>query len=268
MNYEVRMLPIKTILQDTEWNCRGPIRPIDVVDLMKDIQQHGLMTPVTVIPWDKNGYPWKLVAGYRRTKACQQLNMDHVPAFINTDLTDTQARILNLRENLHRVDLNIMQEANAIKPLRVKDGLSEKAIAQEFGKSLTWVKVRLMLLELEPDIQAVAASGILTQEQIKKIHGSSKEQRYELVRKIKEKTFRLDDVKVTKPIPKHKRNQKGPPDYAMIQSVLERIYDITGATFVTRTLAWASGEVTYDDYRSQIIEYLTGEGFDPNSYQD
>lgn len=268
MNYNVHNLPIKEIFQDTSWNCRGPISPIEVVDLMKDIDKHGLLSPVIVMPWNKNGYKYKLVAGFCRTKAFVQLNRETIPAFIQESLTDADARILNLRENLHRRDLNIVQEANAIKPLRIEEGMSEKSIAKEFGKSLTWVSIRLMLLELEPEIQHVAASGILTQDMIKKIHSESKERRFELVRKIKDKTFRLDDVKVTKPLKVFNRHKKELPVPSIILAIQEKIYDIAGPSIVTRVLAWCAGEISYNEVRIDILKYLEDEGFDPKGYND
>lgn len=267
-NYQVHMLPIADILQDTDWNCRGPIAPIEVVDLMKDIDKSGLLSPVIVIPWDKNGFKYKLIAGFCRTKAFQQLNKKEIPAFIHAELDDARSRILNLRENLQRRDLNIVQEANALKPLR-QQGWSEVSLAKEFGRSLQWVKIRIMLLQLEPEIQAVAASGIFTQEHIKRMQSLSKEQRFELVRKIKTKTFKLDDVQPSKPMPKIiNRNAKIPPTANLILTVQEKIYDLVGPSVLTRCLAWCAGEISYNEFREDILLFIKDEGKDPKGYRD
>lgn len=268
-DYSVMMIPIKDILRDTDWNCRGRIAPIEVLELMKDIDKNGLLSPVIVMPWNKGGFKWKLVAGFCRTMAFEQLNKPEIPAFVHVGIDDAQARVINLRENLHRRDLNIVQEANAIGELKYKEGFSPQQIAKEFGRSTTWVDVRLKLLELEPEIRAVAASGIFTQEQIKTIWNTSQEKRFELVRKIKAKTFRLDDVRPDKPMKKvFKRKDVVVPERAFIEAVQDRIWNVTKGSILTRCLAWCSGNISYEDFKIDLLAHLEAEGFDSKGYKD
>ena len=67
-------LPISKIHADEEFNCRGPISPMEVMDLAESIREKGLLQPVVVMEYDqaekeRTGYDYLLIAGYRRYTA-------------------------------------------------------------------------------------------------------------------------------------------------------------------------------------------------------
>ena len=249
-NYEVRMVPMSEIYADPEFNCRGIIAPMDVADLAKDIKENELQFPIAVQPaTDVEGVPsqykYRLVAGHRRHKAFQILRYDTIPAMVKQGLSEVQARVYNLSENLQRKELDILQEAKALKKLKAL-GLVQEAAAKAIGRTRSWVQVRYNLLELPEVIQKEAAAGLLNQSQIKQLYSlKTDEERYEAVRRIKDAKLKGEgSISVAKPPQedpyKKKRRQKN--------EILEMIKHIGGQGpgygLSTRTLAWAAGEIS------------------------
>ena len=243
MNYDVKEVEMSLILSDSDFNCRGPILPLDVVDLAKDIERNTLQFPITVQPCDVDGYDFRIIAGHRRYAAFKVLKKTIIPVMIRKNLTELNARLLNLSENLKRKELNIMQEASAIKRLRDL-GMTQEAIALELGTSRTWVQVRFHLLDLPVPIQDEAASGLLNQYQIRQIHGiDSKEDQFEAVRKIKtarlngERNIDVGKTSVEKPYVKKRQT------VTSVQTMIEHLGTTVGFGLHTRVLAWANGQI-------------------------
>jgi ParB/RepB/Spo0J family partition protein len=235
---------IKTsdIFNDPTFNCRGAIAPLDVFDLAKDIEKHGLQQPIVIQPY-KNRY--RIVCGHRRHKAFAILNKEYIPCIINKDLTESEALILNLGENLHRKDLNILQESKALE--RLKDvGLSIAEVAEQLNKSSTWVRIRYLLLELPEIIQQAAAAGFINQKQITDLHKiEGITEQVEEAKKIKEARARGDKPPRIKKY-KYKRNilkirVRDPDDIFWMQ---DHIQGAVGNNFGTRCLAWAAGQIS------------------------
>jgi ParB family transcriptional regulator, chromosome partitioning protein len=254
------------ILSDSTFNCRGAVAPIDVVELAKDIENHGLQQPIVVQPFHhhENKYNYRIVSGHRRHKAFQVLKKEFIPCIVNTEITEAQALVLNLTENIHRRDLNIMQEAAALERLKMA-GLSVSDVAGELGKSHTWVNVRYMLLELPVPIREAAAAGYINQAQVRQIH-SLKEvpKQLEAARKIKDAKLRGEKTPAIKQ-PTKKRNILKPKqrDQQDIFWMQNHIQESVGNNIGTRCLAWAAGEISdfeiFQDVRelahSQEISY-------------
>lgn len=271
--YEVTDIKMSEIFADPDFNCRGYIAPIDVIDLAKDIKERGLDQPITIQPYTIAGKPeikFRVVAGHRRHTAFRVNAADTIPAYIRSDFDETQARMYNLRENLHRLNLNILQEANALKYFlepKTSTGrhiFTGEELAKIFGQSQGWVNVRRDLLKLPEDIQKEAAAGMINQEQIKQIaRVKKKEDQYELVKRIKERKMRGETVKLSqsvqssKDVMKAKERKKGE-----IVEINALIYDITGPNFATRALAWASGEISTAQLFNTVKEYCEEEGLE------
>lgn len=265
-NYSTLMIPIEQIYSDDQFNCRGTIAPIDVADLAKSIQSHGLQFPISVQPradvktYLPDGFRYRIVAGHRRFKACRVLGWKEVPAMVREGLTEITARILNLSENFDRKDLNILQEALALKGL-YEAGLPRDTVARELNKSSSWVQVRYNLLELPPEIQQEAAAGILNQYQIKQLYSlDSYDEMFEAVKKIKEAKVRGEKVdsvgKKRKESTTNKKVRLRPQMFDMMQLMAESI----GYGFHTRVLAWCCGEIMTAELFNDIKEFADANG--------
>lgn len=247
--YTVQDIEIDKIWSDDDFNCRGIILPIDVIDLAKDIDSNGLQFPIAVQPIDdieKNipeGFNFRIVAGHRRFAAFKILKCETIPAMIKTGLNEIQARLLNLGENLKRQALNIVQEAKAIEHLR-NLGLNRRQVAEALGMSISWVQVRFNLLDLPTQIQDEAAAGLLNQYQIKEIFSlDTKERQFEAVKEIKNARLRGEKGVSVGKKPKENPFQKRRQPKNVVQEMINHMSKSIGFGLHTRTLAWANGEI-------------------------
>jgi ParB family transcriptional regulator, chromosome partitioning protein len=266
---QVKEIPIDEIHDDALFNCRGEISPIEVVNLMRDIDQNGLQNALLVYEYNsvekaRTGKKYKLVSGYRRYKACKTLDWTTVPCNIESHMDDVTARIKNLGENINRQQLSIYQEAKAIEALKLA-GLTQEEVATRLHASRGWVQVRFMLLELPKEIQADAAAGMLNQQQIRDLYSlPTHEKQFTAVKQIKEAKARGETLKIKASKPKNlylKRER----NRAEIFKMMEVIQDAIGNNFGTRCLAWAGGEIMDIDLHRDIqgLAKEVGKKYDP-----
>lgn len=290
-DYKTEMIPVSEIYSDDKFNCRGVIQPIDVADLCTDIQRNKLQFPISLQPAEDvseelpPGKKYRIVAGHRRFKAWSVLRAgwkagnlaagdmpwdsangnpyDRIPSMIKTGLSEVQARIINLGENLKRKDLNILQEAKAIENLRAA-GVPRDHVAAELGMSSGWVQTRYYLLDLPEDIQQECAAGLINQAQIKQLYTLRGDQAkvYEAVKKIKtarangEKLGHVGEKKKEKTDVKKERKRQD-----MFQ-MIEILAKATGYGLHTRVLAWAAGEISTEEFFTDVRKWCDEKGRD------
>lgn len=272
--YTVHYVEMCKIWSDEDFNCRGTILPMDVVDLAKDIQQNGLQFPIAVQPigevdnavfrGDEVGFDFRIIAGHRRFAAFKVLKKISIPVMVKVGLSEVQARLVNLGENLKRKALNILQEARAIERLR-KLGLNRRQVAEELGVSTSWVQVRFNLLDLPSEIQEEAAAGILNQYQIKELFSlGTKEEQYEAVKQIKRAKLKGEKgISVGKKPQQDPFKKKRQPKN-VVQEMIDHLGKNIGFGLHTRVLAWANGEISAAELYFDIKLYADEHGF---SYQ-
>lgn len=171
--YEVRRIPTFHIWVDDDFNCRHGITKDSVEELSQSIEQEGLLFPIDVQPGDEvegipAGFRYRLVCGFRRFSACRMLGWDTIPARVRTGLTERQAALMNLTENLERKDLNTLEEAHTLDKL-FPPYRTIQSIAKELKKPIKWVSVRRHLLTLPVWIQKAVASGRITDRDLQSI---------------------------------------------------------------------------------------------------
>jgi len=255
----IELLPIKKIFSDPFFNCRGAIAPIDVVELARDIERNGLMQPIIVQRYQNGKYNYKTIAGHRRLKAHEVLKRETIPAIVKEDVDEGRALVSNLAENIHRKQLNILQEAKALDRLKEK-GFSVDAVAMALGKSNTWVRMRYELLQLPEEIQEAAAAGYIKQNQIRDLFRiKDKQEQLQLAAKIKHAKVRGEKVPHIK---KQKRKlfktkQRNTPE---VMEMMNHIQKNIGNNFGTRTLAWAAGEIPDIEIFNDIVEIANKAG--------
>jgi len=268
---EIINIPIDSIHMDEEFNCRGHIAPMDVVDLAKDIERRGLLQPVVVQPYNsddqiKFGKKYRLLAGFRRTTAHKVLAKNDpkwgtIPATIHEPVSEAEACFLNLAENVNRSDLTILQEAKALAKLKAL-GVTEVDCGDHLGKSRGWVQVRYMLLALPEEVQQEVAAGFINQTQIRELYAifntAGKEACFTAVRDIKDAKSRGRSISVNPS--KLNKNSKRQRTRQEIQTMLEHIYDSFGPSITTRSLAWASGEISDNDLYLTLKDYADKNG--------
>jgi ParB family chromosome partitioning protein len=127
-------------------------------ELVKSISENGILQPV-VVQKSVNGY--ELVVGERRWRASKKAGLKKIPAVIR-EVSDAQALELAIIENIHRQDLNPIEEAEAYARLADNFALTQEMIAKKVGKSRTAVANILRLLNLPRSIKEDMISGKLS----------------------------------------------------------------------------------------------------------
>ena len=118
-------------------------------ELADSIAQHGVLQPLLVRPIIGGGY--QLVAGERRWRASRIAGLTQVPAIIK-ELSDADAAVISLIENLQREDLNPVEEAFGFASLIKDFNLTQEEAAQRVGKSRPAVANALRLLKLPESV--------------------------------------------------------------------------------------------------------------------
>lgn len=127
-------------------------------ELVFSIREIGLLQPVVV---RRKGDAFELIAGERRLRASTIAGLTEIPAIIRD--TDDDAMLRDaLLENLHRANLNALEEAAAYQQLLSDFGCTQEELAQRIGRSRPQVSNTLRLLKLPPDVQRRVAAGVLS----------------------------------------------------------------------------------------------------------
>lgn len=151
-------LPIESVVP----NERQPRQVFDgdaLAELVSSIQQVGLLQPVVVRPLDDGRF--ELVMGERRWRAVQQAGLTVIPAIVRQTADNDMLRDA-LLENLHRAELNPLEEAAAYGQLLGDFGCTHDELAQRIGRSRPQISNTLRLLKLPAPVQRRVAAGVLS----------------------------------------------------------------------------------------------------------
>ena len=128
-------------------------------ELSNSIKQNGIIQPLLVRPMSDGSY--QLVAGERRWRAARMAGLTEVPVTIR-EMTDEEASVFALIENLQREDLNPVEEAQGLKSLIETYGFTQEETADRVGKSRVAVTNTLRLLKLPSSVLNLLSDGKLT----------------------------------------------------------------------------------------------------------
>ncbi|MFN0091016.1 MAG: ParB/RepB/Spo0J family partition protein [Acidimicrobiales bacterium] len=137
--------------------------------LSDSVRELGVLQPILVRQRDDGGY--ELIAGERRWRAAQRAGLASVPAIIRR-ADDTASLEQALVENLHRQDLNPLEEASAYRQLIEDFGMSQEEVARRVGRSRPAVSNTMRLLQLPPAIQRLLLEGALSAGHARALLGS------------------------------------------------------------------------------------------------
>ncbi len=120
-----------------------------ISELAESIKEHGVLSPILVRP---QGKKYEIIAGERRFKAARQAGLKEVPAIIK-NVSNGDARIISLIENIQREDLNDIDRASALRELKVNLGLPWVKIAKKLGLTKSRILDLVGLLDLPEEIK-------------------------------------------------------------------------------------------------------------------
>ncbi len=130
-----------------------------LASLTSSIRAVGVLQPVLVRPTPDGGY--QLIAGERRWRAAKRAGLPTIPAIVR-DVADLPSIEQALIENLHRQDLNPLEEAGAYQQLIEDFGLTHEQLSTRVGKSRAAITNTLRLFQLPPAVQKMVGEGQLT----------------------------------------------------------------------------------------------------------
>lgn len=148
-------------IQELAANPLQPRRSFDeesLEDLTASIRELGILQPLLVREVDGH---FELIAGERRLRAARRAGLATVPVVVRT-ADDTGSLEQALVENLHRQDLNPLEEAAAYQRLIEEFGCTQEQISQRVGRSRSAVANLLRLFQLTPAVQKLVRDGLLS----------------------------------------------------------------------------------------------------------
>ena len=154
-----KRLPLDFIIA----NRANPRRDFDtdqLDELTNSIREKGVMQPLLVRPSEDPNI-FEIIAGERRWRAAQRAGLHDVPVIIR-EVDDKEALELAIIENVQRVDLNPLEEAQGYEQLIEQFSYTQQDLAQVIGKSRSHVANTLRLLKLPKDVRELVTNGQLT----------------------------------------------------------------------------------------------------------
>ncbi|OBK93907.1 chromosome partitioning protein ParB [Mycobacterium asiaticum] len=151
---------------DIEPNPRQPRQVFDdeaLSELVHSIREFGLLQPIVVraVPVSPGGARYQIVMGERRWRAAQEAGLATIPAIVRETNDDNLLRDA-LLENIHRVQLNPLEEAAAYQQLLDEFGVTHDELAARIGRSRPLITNMIRLLKLPIPVQRRVAAGVLS----------------------------------------------------------------------------------------------------------
>ena len=176
---EIRNLPLSD-LRPGAHQLRRNFDEEQLTDLAESIRRRGVLQPILVRPLDDG---WEIVAGERRWRAAQSAGLREIPATVR-QMSDYDALLAGLVENLQREDLNPMERARGISALVTDLDMTHADAGNEVGLTRSAVSNTLRLLELPPDIQQMIELKKLNASHARALFGLDPETQAEVARQI------------------------------------------------------------------------------------
>ncbi|MFD0996551.1 ParB family chromosome partitioning protein [Pseudoclavibacter chungangensis] len=148
------------------WQPRREFDEEALAELVHSVREFGLLQPIVVRPIPEE-HPlageaeYELIMGERRLRASKAAGLETIPAIVKETPDDVMLRDA-LLENLHRSQLNPLEEASAYQQLLDDFGITQEELAQRIGRSRPQVSNTLRLLKLPLEVQRRVAAGVLS----------------------------------------------------------------------------------------------------------
>lgn len=133
-------------------------------ELTHSVREFGVFQPIVVRaidPAPKKGPKYELIMGERRLRASKRAGLPTIPAVVRSTADEHMLRDA-LLENLHRAQLNPLEEASAYQQLLMDFGITQEQLATRIGRSRPQISNTIRLLKLPEQVQARVAAGVLT----------------------------------------------------------------------------------------------------------
>jgi ParB family chromosome partitioning protein len=157
---------------------RKTFEPEAFAELVHSVREFGVLQPIVVRPLAKKSgkAQFELIMGERRFRATKEAGLTSIPAIIRDTANEHMLRDA-LLENLHRAELNPLEEASAYQQLLEDFGITQDELADRMGRSRPQITNTIRLLKLPTAIQLKVASGVLSAGHARAILGAAASRR-------------------------------------------------------------------------------------------
>ena len=152
---------VEISINELRSNPYQPRRVFDqekLVELANSIKEYGVLEPIIV---KKSIKGYEIVAGERRTKACELIGKETIPAIVR-DFSDDEMMQIALLENIQRENLTAIEEAEAFNNLIKTLNITQEELANKIGKSRSYVTNMLGLLKLPEVVKNDILNGFIS----------------------------------------------------------------------------------------------------------
>jgi ParB family chromosome partitioning protein len=146
------------MIEPNPYQPRKSFSPDELDEMVASVREKGIITPLLV---SRTEAGYQLIAGERRWRAAQKAGLARVPVVVR-ESTPSESLELALIENIHRKDLNPIEEAGAYGKLLEETGMTQDALAKRLGKDRSSITNLLRLLKLPVKIQQDVIDGLLS----------------------------------------------------------------------------------------------------------
>lgn len=223
-------------------------------ELANSIKEHGIIQPIVVTKKNK-GY--EIIAGERRFQAAKLAGLMEVPVVVR-EATEQQKLELAIIENIHRHDLNPIEEAKSYVKLAMEFDLNQELIAQKVGKSRSAIANKERLLKLPVEIQKALIEQKITEGHAKAILAveNPEKQRalFEMIMKGNLTVRQTEDKTKEVSVKTHKRVISVDPE-------VKRIEDMLAGSLGTKVKLSKSGDggkITIEYYSKEELNNILG----------
>src|SRR6202034_3550284 len=157
----LRVVPLSHI-KPNAFQPRAHFDEESMSSLAASIREVGLLQPVLVREVEGEEDSYELIAGERRWRACRRAGLQTIRVLVQNEASDMVSLEQALVENLHREDLNALEEAAAYQQLIDEFGLTHEQVATRMGKGRATVTNTLRLLQLPAGAQRALAEGTIS----------------------------------------------------------------------------------------------------------
>jgi len=186
----LQKLPLENIVPN-RYQPRTVFNHERIQELADSIQEHGLLQPITVRPIEENMY--EIIAGERRFRAMKLLHIEETDALIRY-LTDQETAAVALIENIQRENLSSIEEARAYRKLLEMEDITQKDLAQNLGKSQSFIANKLRLLKLSDSVIEALGSGEITERHARSLLSLEDAEQGEVLGDIREKKLTVKET--------------------------------------------------------------------------
>jgi ParB family chromosome partitioning protein len=140
---------------------RSVFDPEALAELVASIREVGVLQPIVVRPIPGNTEQFELIMGERRLRASKEVGLESIPVIIKDTADENMLRDA-LLENLHRAELNPLEEASAYQQLLADFNITQEQLAERIGRSRPQITNTIRLLKLPAEVQKKVAAGVLS----------------------------------------------------------------------------------------------------------